>query len=314
MKTSIRNYIGIARCDHWVKNIFVFPGVISASPLLGIPFSAFIPELFFGFLSVCLISSSNYVINEWLDAGYDKFHPLKKNRPSVVGALKRKFVYLEYLLLMTAGLGLALAVSKSFFIMSVFFLFMGILYNVKPIRTKDIPVVDVLSESINNPVRLILGWFIVSSELLPPASLLLSYWMGGAFFMSLKRFGEYRYISSTETAAAYRKSFRCYNEQRLLIIAFFFAMACALNLGVFLVKYKTDLILTFPFVALLFAWYFYLALKENSSVQYPERLYKERGFMIYCALFTIQFVVFMMCDVHFLDWLLNDEFLINPLQ
>ena len=25
--------------------------------------------------------SANYVINEWLDAPYDKYHPTKKNRP-----------------------------------------------------------------------------------------------------------------------------------------------------------------------------------------------------------------------------------------
>jgi len=314
MKTTIKDYIAIARCDHWIKNVFVIPGVITAAPLLGISFFDFMPNLFFGFFSVCLIASSNYVINEWLDAEYDKFHPMKKNRPSVVGNLKKEVVYLEYLLLVIAGLGLGLVVSKSFFVVSVFFLLMGILYNIKPFRTKDIPVIDVLSESINNPVRLVLGWFMVTSELLPPASLLISYWTGGAFFMSLKRFGEYRYLKGAETMGVYRRSFKYYNESRLLIIAFFFAMACALNLGVFLVKYKTELLLSFPFVALLFAWYFYLAFKENSPVQYPERLYRERGFMIFCVIFTVQFVVLMIWDIDFLDWFLNDEFIMNPLQ
>jgi len=314
MKKTLKNYVTIARCDHWIKNIFVLPGVVMASLLLEVPFFDFIPELFFGLLSVCLIASSNYVINEWLDAEYDKFHPVKKNRPSVVGNLKKELVCVEYLFLITAGLGLALAVSKSFFLFSVFFLLMGFVYNAKPFRTKDIPVIDVLSESINNPIRLILGWFIVTNELVPPASLLISYWMGGAYLMSLKRFAEYKYISKAEIAGAYRKSFRYYNEGRLLIMAFFFAMACALNLGVFLVKYRKELLLSFPFVALLFAWYFFLALKENSPVQYPERSYKERGFIVFCVIFTVQFVLLMAYDIHFLDWLLNDTLLTNPLQ
>lgn len=314
MKSTLRNYIAIARCDHWMKNIFVLPGVITASLLLEVPFYDFIPDLFIGLFSVCLIASSNYVINEWLDSPYDRFHPVKKNRPSVIGKLKKELVCLEYFLLIAAGLVLALTVSKSFFILSVFFLSMGLIYNFKPFRTKDIPVIDVLSESINNPIRLILGWFMVASDLFPPSSLLISYWMGGAYLMSLKRFGEYRYLSKVETAGSYRKSFKYYNEGRLLIMAFFFAMACALNLGVFLVKYRKELLLSFPFVALLFAWYFFLALKENSPVQYPERLYKERGFMIFCIIFTIQFVVLMACDIHFLDWLLNDKILINPFQ
>ena len=34
---------------------------------------------------------------------------------------------------------------------------MGIIYNVKPIRSKDIVFIDVLSESVNNPLRFLLG-------------------------------------------------------------------------------------------------------------------------------------------------------------
>ena len=41
-------------------------------------------------------------------------------------------------------------------------LVMGVLYNVRPFRTKDRIYLDVLSESINNPLRLMLGWAAVS--------------------------------------------------------------------------------------------------------------------------------------------------------
>ena len=34
-------------------------------------------------------------------------------------------------------------------------LLMGIAYNVPPLRTKDRPYLDVLSESVNNPLRLL---------------------------------------------------------------------------------------------------------------------------------------------------------------
>ena len=48
---------------------------------------------------------------------------------------------------------------------------MGILYNVKPVRTKDIPVLDVLSESVNNAIRLLTGWFAVTGVFLSPVSI-----------------------------------------------------------------------------------------------------------------------------------------------
>ena len=97
----------------------------------------------------------------------------------------------------------------------------GVIYNVPPLRTKDIPFVDVLSESINNPIRLIFGWSMVDQSTLPPASILLAYWMAGAFLMTIKRLAEYREISKSHSVAhlhSYRRSFRFYTEQRLLII------------------------------------------------------------------------------------------------
>ena len=53
----------------------------------------------------------------------------------------------------------------------------GLVYNVSPIRTKEKVYLDVLSEAVNNPIRLTLGWAMVDSTTLPPSSLLLAYWM-----------------------------------------------------------------------------------------------------------------------------------------
>ena len=76
------------------------------------------------------------------------------------------------------GLAASLLINKGFFITEVWLLVMGIIYNVKPLRTKDIPFLDVISESVNNMIRLLLGWFIVTDLSVPPGSILLGYWMG----------------------------------------------------------------------------------------------------------------------------------------
>src|SRR3954463_7227709 len=111
---------------------------------------------------------------------------------------------------------MASAVNRPFFLASLFLLVMGVVYNVRPVRSKDLPYVDVLSESINNPIRLLLGWFAVTTAEFPPVSLLISYWMIGAFFMATKRFSEYRSLADPATAGAYRNSFRHYDEEKLL--------------------------------------------------------------------------------------------------
>ena len=70
-------------------------------------------------------------------------------------------------------------------------LVMGLVYNVEPVRSKDKAYIDVLSESINNPLRLLLGWSAIIDSALPPISVLVSYWMGGAYLMAIKRYAEF---------------------------------------------------------------------------------------------------------------------------
>ena len=114
------------------------------------------------------------------------------------------------------------------------------------VRSKDVPYVDVMSEAVNNPLRMLAGWFIVGSESVAPGSLLLSYWMVGCYFMAVKRLAEYRMIGCATTAGGYRKSFRFYDEPRLLISIVFYASAAMLFFGAFVMRYKLELILAFP--------------------------------------------------------------------
>ncbi len=292
---NINEYIKIARIDHWFKNIFMLPGVALALILVDVQISEIFIPLIIGVLSTCLIASANYVINEWLDAEFDKYHPVKKNRPSAVGNIEGKYVYLEYALLSCAGLSLAYLLTPEFFAFALLLLVMGMLYNIRPFRTKETAFLDVLSESINNPIRLLLGWSVIVSGQLPPSSVLLAYWMGGAFLMAMKRYAEYRFIDNKEQAVLYRASFKQYSEQSLLLSSFFYALSSVFFLGIFLVKYRIEFMLSFPFLALLFTWYLSIAMKPFSSTQTPEKLYKETGFMMYVlglgALITILFFV-----------------------
>ncbi|MEE3451674.1 MAG: UbiA family prenyltransferase, partial [Acutalibacteraceae bacterium] len=147
----MKNYVKIARPDHWIKNFFIMPGVAIAFLLTEHSIRDInIIKLICAFFATCMIASANYVINEWLDAPFDKFHPTKKNRPVVAENMKFSIVIAEYIALIIVGVILSLLVNKPFLITSLILLFMGFLYNVKPFRTKDIAYFDVLSESVNN--------------------------------------------------------------------------------------------------------------------------------------------------------------------
>jgi 4-hydroxybenzoate polyprenyltransferase len=292
----LRPYIEIARFDHWFKNVFMLPGMALAWLLVEVPFSSVLGSGLVALLSTGFVASANYVINEWLDAEFDRHHPIKQNRPSALGDVHAGLVYAEYLLFAGLGLCLAAFLSREFVLFSVLLLLMGVLYNVRPFRTKDRALLDVLSESINNPIRLLLGWSAIVSGHLPPSSILLSYWMGGAFLMAMKRYAEYRFIDDPERAALYRRSFRYYTEEKLLLSSFFYAILSAFFLGIFLIKYRIEFIVSLPFFALLYVWYLHIAMKPHSASQAPERLYREPAFVAYVA-----FLAFLVGALFFID-------------
>ena len=301
----LRHYLAIARPDHWFKNIFVLPGVAVALLLEPGHAGGLTLPLLLGLAATCLTASANYVINEYLDREFDRHHPTKRLRPSAQGLIRPVPMLLEYLLLAAAGLGLGWLVGTRFAIFAAILLGMGLIYNVPPVRTKDRIFLDVLSESVNNPLRFLLGWSIVIQAALPPSSVLLAYWCGGAFLMSVKRYAEYRHIDDPARAGAYRRSFAAYTEGRLLLQSFFYAINSSFFLGIFLIKYRIEFLLSFPFFAALFTWYLYIGLKADSAAQAPERLWREWRFMLFVGLLAAVVLGLFFVDIPLLHRLLQ---------
>jgi decaprenyl-phosphate phosphoribosyltransferase len=290
-------YLRMMRIDHWVKNVFVLPGILVAlsidpRPILGV-------DLLIGLLAVCLISSSNYVLNELLDAPFDRFHPAKSQRAAASGQVNRTIGYLEWIALLAAGLALGSRISISFVVVMAALWLMGCAYNIPPIRTKDIAYLDVLSEAINNPLRMLAGWYITRTAAVPITSLLISYWMIGCYFMAIKRYAEYRDLSGGQLTE-YRKSFENYSERSLLVSIMFYGTHAMLFFGAFIGRYRLELILSFPLVALVMAVYLWLAFDKDSGVQHPEALYKEPMLMIPVVICTAVMVALLFVDLPFL--------------
>jgi len=275
LKERLRAHLAIARFDHSIKNLFVLPGVIvPLSTGVRMPSGALVSRLAVALVSITLVACSNYVINEVLDAPFDRLHPTKRNRPAARGLVNIPLAYVQWLAMMVAGVAIGLTISRMFALVEVVLWIMGCLYNFPPIRTKDVPYLDVTTESVNNPLRMLLGWYAITS-LVPPVSLLIAYWMIGCYFMALKRFSELNEIGDRSIAGSYRASFKHYTPESLLVSVVFYASAAMLFLGAFIMRYRIELILGFPLVALTMAIYLKLAFQRDSAVQNPEKLYRE---------------------------------------
>ncbi len=80
-RPTLAGHLRILRVNHWVKNVFVLPGVLAALALDPVRRTAALPlHLIWGLLAIGLVASANYVLNEILDAATDRAHPLKRNR------------------------------------------------------------------------------------------------------------------------------------------------------------------------------------------------------------------------------------------
>lgn len=70
------------RLDHWIKQLFIVPGVVCGiyltKDIVSLSIGSLLLSFLLGLLGTSLIASANYVINEYLDAEFDKFHPIKK--------------------------------------------------------------------------------------------------------------------------------------------------------------------------------------------------------------------------------------------
>lgn len=303
---SLAGHLAIMRADHWFKNVLALPGVVVAlSVAREVDLEGLGARLAWGALSLCLIASSNYVLNELLDAATDRRHPTKAARPVPAGHIHVPLAYAQWLGLLVLGLASGALVSRAFTLTMAALWTMGCVYNVRPLRTKDLPYLDVLSESLNNPLRLLAGWYAVDPGVVAPGSLQLSYWMVGAYFMAIKRYAELRFIDDRARAVAYRASFAHYSEERLLTSIMFYAASAMLFFGIFIMRYRVEMILSFPFVALVMALYLRTGLRDDSPAQRPEHLYREPALVVAVGVCALVMLLCLVFDVPALDRLLE---------
>lgn len=154
----------------WYKNLVIFVSLIFSRNLFNIPL---VYDAFFAFIIFCLLSGSDYIINDAIDSERDKIHPKKKGRPIASGRLERSHA------LFFAAIALLVSFAWSYYINPVFFAIsfaFVVLHNAYNFYLKNFVIVDVLMISANFVIRAIAGgvaigvfvspWLIVCTFLL----------------------------------------------------------------------------------------------------------------------------------------------------
>ncbi len=299
--------ISVFRLKRWYRNAFMLIGSLMALLLThGTWDTAVLVSVAVSFVAVCLVASGNYGINEVFDAETDAHHPEKKFRALASGKVSKGTVIIISIVLYVVGLAIVGWLNKIYLLVSlaIFILTTGILYNIPPFRLKDIAYVDFLLESFGNPVRLAIGWYAVTAQIVP-VSFIFIFWALGVLLMAGKRFAELRYLGVSAETHAYRKSLTHYTEEKLLLVMIAAAMVCMYMFGVLAVKHEIDLVILMPPAVIFLVWYFWLANRPNSIVKDPERIFENRGFVIYALILTAIFFVIFYFKFNYFSFLLR---------
>ena len=158
----LKDYIQLLRPKHWIKNVFLFAGIVFGKELLGIEavFAAFQ-----GFVCFCGLSSAGYILNDLCDLEADRLHPLKRGRPLAAGKVPVGWAIVLGAVLMAAMLAWAFLLSSTFGIIAVAYAVLNLTYT---FVLKHEPIVDVIAISVGFVLRAVGGVALLAGVELSP--------------------------------------------------------------------------------------------------------------------------------------------------
>lgn len=296
MQEKIKLYVESLRLSRWPRSLAIIPGFLAFLVLqpkstdILINLSSIL-RLLIAFLMTWFISTANYIVNEITDAPFDAFHPSKKNRPLVKNKIDKKLLMTIWFLLVIISLLISFEIFNiQFVICLISLLIAGIIYNVPPIRAKDIPFLDSTIESINNPIRFLIGWYIMT-EIFPTVSILISWWFFGNFLMVGKRVAEKKFLTEEESSG-YRVSLKKYSLKMLIVFMILNAMIFIVSLSIFAIESKLNSFLfSIPFILIYLLMFMKKSIKDREGAEEPERLLKNPYFAFYTLFIAIIFII-----------------------
>lgn len=236
----------LMRPKQWVKNVFVLAPLVFSGLSGNVEVIA---AALWAMVCFCLWSSAVYCLNDILDAGADRRHPRKKNRPIPSGQVSLATAMLLAAALISGGFVLAWA------FLPARFLWGGALYLANSVcyclLLKQRVIVDVLSIAIGFVLRLLAGCWAIQVE---PSSWIL---VCGFALALLLGFGKRRLeISISDQIVAYRPSLQCYSVEKLNLLLGVTSAICLLSYMLYTTSPETErvhntnaLVYTVPFVA-----------------------------------------------------------------
>lgn len=212
MSKKITALFRLLRPHQWIKNLFVFAGIIFSHLWTN---TALLTQVALAAVAFALISSTVYIFNDIIDRDSDALHPTKKNRPLVTGDVKTTTAIFLVILLGTASLSLGFYLSHQIGWILIAYILLSISYT---FYLKHIAYLDILAISSGFLLRVFAGTFGVGIK--PSIYLIICSLMLTLFLSLSKRYSEQK-IKPIETQK--------YSESTLLKLTYLTAAGTMLS-------------------------------------------------------------------------------------
>ena len=271
------------RPRQWVKNLFVFAGVIFSQQML----TPLAWTALAAFVIFCGLSGAIYLFNDVADVERDRLHPTKRLRPIASGALSRSTALVFGVLLLAGCLAAAYRVGPAFGLVALGY---GALLTAYSVWLKHLVILDVLTVAGGFVLRAVAGAVAVKAEI---SGWLLICTILIALFLALgKRRHEYR--SLARDAAAHRPILAEYSESFLdqMISVVTASTVTAYSLYTMspetVAKFHTRLLpLTLPFVLYGIFRYLYLLYRRDLGGNPSDLFVNDRALLLDALLWML---------------------------
>lgn len=151
MRQTIEAIAVIIRPRQWIKNLALAFPILFSGHLFD---NQALQRVALAVIIFCFLSSSNYIINDILDASADRKHPYKKFRPLPQKQLPQKLAWASALILLVIGLGLSTSLPPFFALTAISYV---LLHYLSYFFLRYFAVVDVVAIALGYVLRIWAG-------------------------------------------------------------------------------------------------------------------------------------------------------------
>ncbi|MBN1180454.1 MAG: decaprenyl-phosphate phosphoribosyltransferase [Anaerolineae bacterium] len=285
----LKNLLKTMRPKQWTKNVFVFAPLVFDVKLTDVHY---LLATLAGFILLCLVSGTVYLVNDLVDVEKDRQHPKKRFRPIASGALPARVAIVAAVLLLALTLPAGFLLEPWFGGVLLIYLVLQLAYS---FYLKKVVILDVMAIASGFVLRVAAGIPLVEAERFSPWMYICMALL--ALFIGFnKRRSELTLLG--DSAGAHRKNLQEYTVPLLdqiigivtaaTLVSYALYTALADNL-----PENHSMMLTIPFVLYCMFRWLYLVQVKGMGGEPEDIVLKDRPLQVGFALWGLTVVVIM---------------------